>query len=394
MQRKHMIAAILAVAALFATFTVANVDNNEADTGETTTYHISVYNGTTATLEFITNEITFYNIDNSIKPIWTYKNTNGTYTTISYSEDTKSYPEVTLSNYKFTLAHVMNNTNLTSDCGKYTISFIGLSDIESVETLALQCKITTDEGTEKEFTSLININIEISLNGANNLPSSFMYNDGKTNYELNGIHLKKGNIINLTPVLRDNLKATDYKWYVTGLPSGLSMVGSGVISGFTEKFGMINATIVLENSRGLSKTYSLTMMVADTQLLNYYIYDGTFTADTTNDDWSNHSPAQHITHQNGIVTLLIPTTAATSNSPPTVTIIDGTGVNGRSELNAYETITNNGNMYHCYTLPTDGTGTYRVTIQKDTSIASFDLYVMPKITAIQSAIVVGSTGTR
>ena len=36
MQRKHMIAAILAVAALFATFTVANVDNNEADTGETT----------------------------------------------------------------------------------------------------------------------------------------------------------------------------------------------------------------------------------------------------------------------------------------------------------------------------------------------------------------------
>ena len=38
MQRKHMIAAILAVAALFATFTVANVDNNEADTGETTTW--------------------------------------------------------------------------------------------------------------------------------------------------------------------------------------------------------------------------------------------------------------------------------------------------------------------------------------------------------------------
>ena len=36
MQRKHAIAAILAVAALFATFTVANVDNNEADTGETT----------------------------------------------------------------------------------------------------------------------------------------------------------------------------------------------------------------------------------------------------------------------------------------------------------------------------------------------------------------------
>lgn len=42
MQRKHVIAAILAVAALFTTFTVANVDNNEADTGETVTYHATV----------------------------------------------------------------------------------------------------------------------------------------------------------------------------------------------------------------------------------------------------------------------------------------------------------------------------------------------------------------
>lgn len=394
MQRKHMIAAILAVAALFATFTVANVDNNEADTGESVTYHISVYNGTPATLEFITNEITFYNIDNSITPVWRYGNSQGTYTTISYSEDTKSYPEVTLSNYKFTLAHVMNNTDSTSDCGKYTISFTDLSNTKSTEILALQCEITTNKETDKEFTSLININIEISLNGANNLPSSFMYNDGTSNNELNNIHLRKGDIITLTPVLPEGMNAANYKWYVTGLPSGLSMVGSGVISGFTEKPGMINATIVLENSRGLSKTYSLEMVVNDTLLLNYYIYEGTFTADTADANWLNHSPAQHITHQNGIVTLLIPTT--TPNSPPTVTIIDGNGENGRSQLNVDKTIIHsvNGFTYHCYTLPTDGTGTYRVSIQKDTSEASFDLYVMPKITAIQSAIVVGSTGTR
>lgn len=393
MQRKYMIATILAVAALFATFTVANVDNNEADTGETTTYHISVYNGTTATLEFITNEITFYNIDPSITPVWRYGNTNGGYTEIIDSEVTISNPKNNASVYKFNLERIMDSTNSKSDCGKYTISFTDLSNTKSTEILALQCEITTDKGTDKEFTSLININIKISLNGASNLPSSFMYNDGKNDYELNGIHLKKGNIITLTPVLRDNLKATDYKWYVTGLPSGLSMVGSGVISGFTEKSEVINATIVLENSNGLSKTYSLEIAVYDTPGSYYYIYDGTFTAETTDANWSNHSPAQHITHQNGIVTLLIPTTD--SNSHQTVTIIDGKGVNGRSELSVYTTITiKNGNMYHCYTLPTDGTGTYRVTIQKDTSEASFDLYVMPKITAIQSAIVVGSTGTR
>lgn len=394
MQRKHMIAAILAVAALFATFTVANVDNNEADTGETTTYHISVYNGTTATLEFITNEISFYNIDPSITPVWKYGNTNGSYTEIIDSEVTISNPQNNAPVYKFNLERIMDNTNLKSDCGKYTISFTDLSNTKSTEILALQCEITTDKGTDKEFTSLIKINIEISLNGANNLPSSFEYYDGTSNNKLDRIHLIKGDIITLTPVLPDNLNAADYKWYVTGLPSGLSMVGSGVISGFTEKSGMINATIVLENSHGLSKTYSLEMIVNDTLLLNYYIYDGTFTAETTDANWSNHSPAQHITHQNGIVTLLIPT--VTPNSPPTVTIINGNGENGRSQLNDYTTITNSKNTftYHCYTLPTDGTGTYRVTIQKDTSETSFDLYVMPKITAIQSAIVVGSTGTR
>lgn len=136
------------------------------------------------------------------------------------------------------------------------------------------------------------------------------------------------------------------------------------------------------------------MAVYDTQLLNYYIYNGTFTAGTTDADWSNHSPAQHIIRQNDTVTLLIPT--VTPDSPPTVTIIDGKGESGRSQLSVYTTTTNSatGFTYHCFTLPTDGTGTYRVTIQKSTSEASFDLYVMPKITAIQSAIVVGSTGTR
>ncbi len=88
--------------------------------------------------------------------------------------------------------------------------------------------------------------------------------------------------------------------------------------------------------------------------------------------------------------MLIP--ISTYASAPTVTIIDGKGESGRSSLNSYGTMTSGDNTYFCYMLPTDGTGTYRVSIQKDTSEAFFDLYVMPKITAIQSAIVVGSTG--
>lgn len=69
MQRKHMIVAILAVATLFATLTVANVDNNEADTGESVIYHASVNNNQVTNLGFITNEISFYNLDNNLSVV-------------------------------------------------------------------------------------------------------------------------------------------------------------------------------------------------------------------------------------------------------------------------------------------------------------------------------------
>lgn len=154
---------------------------------------------------------------------------------------------------------------------------------------------------------------------------------------------------------------------------------------------MYVATVVLESSNGQSKTYQVRMMVHDPELMTYYIYDGTFAEGAPTTDLSA-SPTQYITQQKQNVTLLI--AKSNQSSAPTVTIIDGKEETGRSPLNSTGIVTSGNNSYFCYSLPTDGTGTYRVSIQKNTSVASFDLYVMPKITAIQSAIVVGSTGTR
>lgn len=385
MQRKYMIAAILAVAALFTTFTVANVDNNEADTGESVTYHAFVNNNQPTNLGFITNEISFYNLDKDLSVVWNYMYGSNVYTTFQTGE------EVQRDVFKFTLTHKITEDDPVTDRGKYVISFTGLTDKPLMKELVLQCTITTNTGTSTQHTTSFDINFQISLNDGNNLPETFEYSDGETSY-VNGtfIQLSVGNIVTLIPVMTEGKDAKDYKWYATDLPEGMSLTGSGIISGFLTKAGAYSATVVLENSSGQSKAYKVVMMVHDPELMTYYIYDGQF----TNDSPTTHlpaSPTQYITQQKQNVTLLI--AKSIQSSAPTVTIIDGKGDSGRSILNSTETVTSGNNTYFCYSLPTDGTGTYRVTIQKSTSEASFDLYVMPKITAIQSAIVVGSTGT-
>lgn len=294
--------------------------------------------------------------------------------------------------FTFTLTHKITEDDPVTDRGKYIISFTGLTDKPLMKELVLQCTITTNTGTSTQHTTSFDIIFQISLNDGNNLPETFEYSDGETSY-VNGtfIQLSVGNIVTLTPVMTEGKDAKDYKWYATDLPEGMSLTGSGIISGFLTKAGAYTATVVLENSSGQSKAYKVAMMVHDPEPMTYYIYDGQFTNDST----TTHlpaSPTQYITQQKQIVTLLI--AKWNQSSAPTVTIIDGKGDTGRSTLTSDGTVTSGNNTYFCYSLPTDGTGTYRVTIQKSTSEASFDLYVMPKITAIQSAIVVGSTGTR
>ena len=383
MQRKHMIAAILAVAALFATFTVANVDNNEADTGESVTYHASVNNNQVTNLGFITNEISFYNLDNNLSVVWNYMYGSNVYTTFQTGD------EVPLDVFKFTLTHKITEKDPVTDRGKYVISFTGSTDKPLMKELVLQCTITTNTGTSAQHTTSFDIKFQISLNGASTLPTTFQYSDGKTPHDLHEtISLAAGDIVTLKPVMINGENATDYKWYATDLPEGLSMTGPGIISGFTTKTGMYVATVVLESSNGQSKTYQVGMMVHDPELMTYYIYDGTFAEGAPTTDLSA-SPTQYITQQKQNVTLLI--AKSNQSSAP---IIDGKEETGRSPLNSTGIVTSGNNSYFCYSLPTDGTGTYRVSIQKNTSVASFDLYVMPKITAIQSAIVVGSTGTR
>ena len=300
MQRKHMIAAILAVAALFATFTVANVDSNEADTGDSVTYHASVNNLVETQLGFITNEISFYNQDNGLSVKWEYMYGTNTYVTFQTGN------EVSLDGFKFTLTHKITADDPKTDRGKYVISFTGSTEQSSVKDLVLRCIITTNTGTSIQHTTSFDINFKISLNGASTLPTTFQYSNGGTHYNLEGISLAAGDIVTLEPVMTEGESATNYKWYATDLPEGLSMTGLGVISGFPTNTGMYYATVVLESSSGQSKAYTVTMMVLDPKLMTYYIYDGKFAEDapitnlSTSPTHENSPPIDAVSQSNQI----------------------------------------------------------------------------------------------
>ena len=68
---------------------------------------------------------------------------------------------------------------------------------------------------------------------------------------------------------------------------------------------------------------------------------------------------------------------------------------GRTAIDYSKTVKNGITEWYCYTLPTDGTGMYRVVASDDENVklGAFDLYVMSRLLAVQSEIIVGSDGS-
>ena len=79
MQRKHMIAAILAVAVLGMIFICVNADEYSADGQDTVTYHVNVTK-TERSIDLILNENYFQSIDSNHKISWEYSNGTDYYT--------------------------------------------------------------------------------------------------------------------------------------------------------------------------------------------------------------------------------------------------------------------------------------------------------------------------
>ena len=126
--------------------------------------------------------------------------------------------------------------------------------------------------------------------------------------------------------------------------------------------------------------------------LSFYLLNGVIDSSTDLSDCV-HEPTQFFTQRGKTVNMAIYKTTSTSNMTVSVVKIDGANVD-RTTITGID-VTIDGYDYIVYSLPTDGTGVYRVDIRDQSNVLQdrFDFFVMSKLLAVESAIIVGSDST-
>lgn len=375
--------AVVIIAALGAAFVCINAEDNSAANTDTVTYHVNV-NGDERSLNIILNENYFQSIDSSHTISWSYFGSND-YETMAL--DTA----YTLDGCQFTLSKKTDGT-----VGEYILTLKAASDDQKTVALRIRCTITINiddkTGGDREYvTDPLFIIVNASLNNGNALPSELSYQISGTIYPTGGVTIKEGEPVSMNPILSGTDKSADeFIWYAMDLPKGLAMTSSGVITGVPveHNYTPTESKVYVEDWYGNGKTFTVNIIVMEADLsINYYLSSDAVTSET---DVSKliHEPSQYMTQRDKTVTL------AVAIQDVKVSVVSLNGEFERIDLDS--TMVNiDGINYYCYTLPTAGTGMYRVIIsdQNDAKLSAFDLYVMSRLLAVQSEIIVGSDGT-
>ena len=383
MEMKHAILAFAAIAALGAVFVCINAEDNSAANTDTVTYHVNV-NETERTLNLILNENYFQSIDSNHTVNWSYLGE-------SDYESLLLDTTYTLNGCQFTLSKKTGET-----VGEYLLTLKAESSNESTVVLKIRCTITINiddkTGGDREYvTDPLYITVNVSLNSGNNLPTDFNYTiTGQSGFiSRDSIMIKEGVPVSMTPNITGD--AGQFIWYAVNLPKGLAMTSSGVITGVPveHNYTPTESKVYVEDLYGNSKTFDLKIVVIENNLnITYYLSPEKLTPDTDLDALV-HEPSQYMTQRDKNVTLAI------ASKDVKVSVVSSDGELERTNIERTETVTIGITEYYCYTLPTDGTGMYRVIIsdEHDVKLSAFDLYVMSRLLAVQSEIIVGSDGT-
>lgn len=387
MQRKHIIAAILAVAALGMFFICVNADEYSADGPDTVTYHVNVTE-TERPINLILNENYFQSIDSKHSISWAYF--DGTDYVNLELETTHIY------NYcEFKLTKKVDGS-----IGEYILTMKATTTNEKTIVLELRCSITINiddkTGGNREYvTDPLYIAVNVSMNNGNDLPSDLSYvistSSSNTPDPIGGLYIKEGVPVSLTPKLSGTSKnAEELIWYAYNLPKGLAMTSSGIITGVPveHNYNPSDSKVYVEDWYGNGKTFILNFIIADNELdISYYVTNDDFT-ETTKLSELVHEPSQYMTQRGKTVTLVV-------SQKVNVSVVSVNNDIGRTAIDYSKTVKNGITEWYCYTLPTDGTGMYRVVASDDENVklGAFDLYVMSRLLAVQSEIIVGSDGS-
>lgn len=387
MQRKHMIAAILAVVALGMIFICVNADEYSADGQDTVTYHVNVTE-TERPINLILNENYFQSIDGKHKISWQYS--NGTY-----------YVDLKLGEkYNYDGCEFCLTKNEDDPVGKYILTMRATAQDMKTIVLNMSCSITINiddkTGGNREYvTDPLYIAVNVSMNDGNDLPSDLSYTistdpSGKPS-PIGGLYIVEGVPVSLTPSLTGtNKNAEELIWYAYNLPKGLAMTSSGIITGVPveHNYNPSDSKVYVEDWYGNGKTFILNFIIAENELdISYYVTNDDFTETTKLSDLV-HEPSQYMTQRGKTVTLVV-------SQKVNVSVVSVNNDIGRTAIDYSKTVKNGLTEWYCYTLPTDGTGMYRVVASdnENVKLGAFDLYVMSRLLAVQSEIIVGSDGS-
>lgn len=260
---------------------------------------------------------------------------------------------------------------MTQDAvGKYTMFVTSTATALSGENLVLRCdmKITVD-GNE---ITLSKVYYTFSVVISEQATMSF------SKLDLNVGKLYGAEIIETTEVISE---VGSYHWYAVGLPEGISMSDSGYISGvpLKETSGATVKIVATNKETGDTYTGDLTVSVGPAVgTLTSYGFE-------VNVNGVKKDGPNYYAVQGEVVTLNTYSDPGkqTSADATSVTVVDTGGiVNG---------IDNNGSAGN-YTIPTNGTGAYRVVMtfgsSDSTESAEFYLFVSPSLNDISAGITI------
>lgn len=413
MQKKWSIAVVI-IALAAVTFCIAGFDDNEAEvTDNLTTYYVNVSNTTPKELDIIINENYYNTIDNNHVTEWSYATSSDpdAWSSMSYLDildNGTSYSERTQTpSYEFTL------TKDGSTIGLYELKITSLITTSKVTYLFIKCSITINvlDGTTHRDLDLEDhyLKVCISMNDGSSLPDHIEYENELGRFASTGIHITEGSPITLVPVLYDSddevLSDDGLIWYAYDLPRGMAMTRDGQISGVAVDPGDKEPIVYVEDGYGNKTVFNLKICVwphSKSSGVDYYLYNGTINNTLTLEDLI-FEPTQFMTQRDRTVNLGINIDSKDVNSFK-VSVVDLSSKTSpyRNELTSTSTIDvltqpgyNSSVKLLLFELPTAGTGVYRVSIMDSAGaeVDSFDIYVLAKIMAVESSIIVSSSGS-
>ncbi len=405
MQKKWtmLAVALVAISGILVLYsTSVNTDAADASGDSSVTYSASLNYNTERVLHLILNENYFQNIDPNHVMEWYYFNSSVYVKLVFQTDESRTYSNTVLvqsgenSLYEFYLEY--------KNIGEYDLKVKSLTnEVQTTTQLKLRCDvmITIQDGghaVRQYATDPMFINVNLSLNNANDLPTDLSYKIDNTVCDIRHlIFITEGTPTSMIPVVSASYSADHYYWYAVDLPLGMAMTSTGIISGvpIQPSSGDITpATVYVEDGFGNGKTFSVPIWVSEQTIsLSYYLLNGIIDSSTNLADCV-HEPTQFFSQRGKTVNMAIfKANPSSFNMTVSVVKIDSSTVK-RTTLDSSD-VTIGSSNYAVYSLPTEGTGVYRVDIRDQSGVLQdrFDFFVMPKLLAVESAIIVGSDST-